>query len=61
MHRGNGAATLNLPGGGELYSWPTMAADIKTWSQSCDPCQRVKSDRRKPKVALQPLEVSDRQ
>ena len=44
----------------QLYFWPTMAADIKRWWQNCDSCQRVKAERRKPKGALEPLEVPDR-
>ena len=44
----------------QLFFWPNMAADIKTWCQKSDSCQRVKAVRRIPKGALKLLEVPDR-
>lgn len=44
----------------QLYFWPAMAADLKSWCQKCDSCQRVKAERRKPKGTLKPLDAPDR-
>jgi hypothetical protein len=27
----------------QLYYWPNMPRDIKTWANQCDSCQRVKA------------------
>jgi hypothetical protein len=44
----------------QLYYWPNMEADIRKWIASCDSCQRVKAQRKKPVGKVQPLQIPGR-
>lgn len=41
----------------EHYYWPELKADVRNVVLTCDICQRVKADHRKPGGLLQPLPV----
>ena len=43
----------------DYYTWTNMQDSIKTYIQTCETCQRMKTIRAKPKGLLQPLEIAD--
>ena len=43
------------------YWWPSIRKDVKAYIQSCDSCQRIKSETQKAKGLLQPLPIPSRQ
>ena len=41
----------------QYYWWPAMRAEVYEYVATCDSCQRMKPDKRKPAGLLQPLDI----